>query len=246
MNVSICMAAYNGSLFIRRQIESILEQMNVDDELIVVDDSSKDNTLSIVLSFHDSRIRVECNKLNLGHVQSFSKSIALAKNTYIVFADQDDVWVQGRLDRIKNSMMQTGVGLVTGNSKFINAMDAEIAPPYYSYIAPENSQRHAYNIFGIFIGKSPYYGCNMAINRKLLPIIMPIPSYVQCHDIWIAMAANLMRTNLHLEDVLICRRIHGDNFTNPNRPLFSKLKSRFIFSASLVHLMLRKLRSLLG
>ena len=59
------------------------------------------------------------------------------------------------------------------------------------------------NIFSIFLGKIGYYGCTMLIERELLKIILPIPYLVEAHDLWIALIANITKTNLHSEYISI-------------------------------------------
>ena len=62
MNISVCLASYNGCPFIREQIASILSQLDQDDELIISDDGSSDDTLKVVNNFSDCRIRFIINK----------------------------------------------------------------------------------------------------------------------------------------------------------------------------------------
>lgn len=73
MLVSICMATYNGGKFIREQVDSILNQQFVENkdvelELVVSDDGSTDNTIDILKSYQDQRIKVflHSNKKNIG------------------------------------------------------------------------------------------------------------------------------------------------------------------------------------
>ena len=56
--ISVCIATYNGEKFIREQIDSILRQLSLDDEIIVSDDGSTDDTISIINSIDDKRIRI--------------------------------------------------------------------------------------------------------------------------------------------------------------------------------------------
>ena len=56
--ISVCIATYNGERFIREQIDSILRQLSSDDEIIVSDDESTDDTISIINSIDDKRIRI--------------------------------------------------------------------------------------------------------------------------------------------------------------------------------------------
>lgn len=241
INVSICMATYNGASYLRPQLDSILAQMRDGDELIVLDDASKDETVAFVLGYADARIRVHRNEVNLGHVQTFSKVLGLAQRPYLIMADQDDIWAEGRLEQMRKALAQPGTWLVSGNSKFIDADGREISP-IHSDLDPADSMRHCVNILRIFTGKAFYDGCAMAFRKELAPLVLPIPTYVESHDIWIAMAANLVRANLHLGAVTLYRRVHGANASVVNRPLVQKLWSRVVFLRSLVHLCVRRWR----
>jgi len=239
-NVSICMATFNGARYLREQLASILAQMEEGDELIVVDDASQDGTLDIVRSYRDRRVNVYANEVNLGHVGSFSRALQQSRHPWLVLADQDDIWAEGRLAIMCAALARPGVWLVTGNARFIDAAGAAIAPAYPD-LDPADSTRHGNNILRIFTGRAFYYGCNMAFSRELARLALPIPGYVESHDLWLAMAANLAGANLHLGEVLLYRRIHGGNVTSSTRPLWRKLKSRVIFLRSLLHLAWRRL-----
>ena len=82
----------------------------------------------------------------------------------------------------------------------------------------------------------------MALDQKLLRHILPFPSYIESHDIWIALVANLMRGNLHLDEITLRRRIHDSNVTKKNRSIISKIYSRIIFFVALMHALLRLLK----
>ena len=80
--ISVCMATYNGIIYIKKQISSILKQIDYEDELIIVDDCSNDGTIEYIKSLKDIRIKLFVNELNKGHVYSFNKAMNIAnKNT---------------------------------------------------------------------------------------------------------------------------------------------------------------------
>lgn len=240
MNVSICIATYNGESFIDLQFKSILKQLNKDDEIIVVDDCSSDNTLKIIKSINDSRIKIFINDKNRGHVYTFGRSIELAKNEIIFLSDQDDLWIKGRLNLMKNDLLKSKVMLVSSNTNFIDVNGEEIIHKNDG-VSERNSQNHISNIIDIFKGKGNYYGCAMAFTSKIKKLILPIPSYVESHDLWIALAANISKSNHHCNDVTLNRRIHGSNASVVQRKLIYKLWSRIIFFISIIHLFIRKL-----
>lgn len=239
--ISVCMACYNGELYIREQIASILDQLEAEDELIIVDDASSDDTAVEIQKCSDSRIRYIRNEQNLGVNRSFEKAITMAKNPYLFMADQDDLWTEGRVD-VMLSKLEKGYLLVSGNS---DAMDAQGNQSSYDLgtLKSADSDRYGNNIVKIFMGNAYYYGCAMAFRRELKRVILPFPNFIESHDLWIAMAANLAKNNLHLEEIVLKRRIHGKNASVLQRSLRKKLYSRWIFLKSYFILLWRQLKS---
>lgn len=97
--ISIAMATYNGEKYLRKQIDSILDQTIQDFELIVCDDCSTDTTWNILLMYQlqDSRIKCYRNEENLGFKKNFEKAIGLCSGEYIALSDQDDIWTEKHL-----------------------------------------------------------------------------------------------------------------------------------------------------
>lgn len=241
MDISVCMATYNGEHYIAEQVASILAQLDADDELVVVDDASRDGTVAYMESLGDARVRVARNDRNLGHVQSFAKAVSLARHQYIFMADQDDVWLEGRVAAMRNALEASGAMLVSSDSEFIDGGGKAIAP-LRSGLRARDSADHLGNIVRIFKGTAAYDGCAMAFRRPCLPLLLPFPSYVESHDLWIAMAANLLGANVHLEAPTLRRRVHGRNASIVVRPLREKLWSRFVFLLSFAHIAVRTAR----
>src|SRR3954470_24164691 len=109
IRVSVCLAAHDGAHFVGEQVRSILDQLGPDDELVVVDDASTDGTVGIVESFHDPRIRQHRNGVNVGSVRTFERAMVLARGAYLLLADQDDVWVPGRLEAMVDALRGAAV-----------------------------------------------------------------------------------------------------------------------------------------
>ena len=96
--VSVCMATYNGASFVSAQIESILAQLVDDDELVIVDDASTDDTVAVVESIGDPRIRIIRQNVNQGYVRTFERALREATGDVLLLSDQDDLWLPGRRD----------------------------------------------------------------------------------------------------------------------------------------------------
>jgi glycosyltransferase involved in cell wall biosynthesis len=238
VNISVCIATYNGAHFIKEQIDSIIAQLEEQDEVIIIDDCSKDNTFVILKSFSDSRLKILKNDSNIGVNSTFEKAIILAKNDIIFMSDQDDIWIEGRYALLKNSIIKNNCLLVSANSQFINNTGKPILVKMAS-LSSKNSLRYCKNIFDIFTGTAGYYGCTMVFDKKLREVILPFPKIIESHDLWIAKAANILKSNQHLDTPTLNRRIHGNNASVIKRSTLLKLKSRIIFAISIVILIKR-------
>lgn len=108
--VSIIMGTYNGEKFIREQIASIQQQDVIEWQLLVRDDGSKDATVAIIreLAQQDARIRLISDNLgNLGFNDNFYHLLSQAPSPYIMFCDQDDIWLPAKISRTLDVMRNT-------------------------------------------------------------------------------------------------------------------------------------------
>lgn len=209
LRASVCMATYQGAGFVGEQIESILDQLGDADELVVVDDASTDETATVVSTFaSDPRVRLEQNPHNMGYVRSFERALTLARGDYLFLADQDDVWLAGRLDAMLAALNRSAVAATS-----VSVLGDPSPEPRFR-LREQDSTRHLANIFAIMVGYRPYTGCAMAFRRDIYPSVVPIPSFVyESHDLWLALVANTHRENVHLEAPSVARRLHGANQT---------------------------------
>ena len=99
--VSIITPNYNCEKFIVETIESVINQTYKKWEMIIVDDCSTDNSITIARNYEkkDDRIKVIKNERNMGAALSRNKAIEIAKGEYIAFLDSDDVWQENKLEK---------------------------------------------------------------------------------------------------------------------------------------------------
>lgn len=230
LSVSVCMATYNGERYLLEQIDSILSELREFDELVIVDDCSVDRTFDIVKNLSDSRVRVFRNAVNRGHLASFQKSIVMAKNEVIMLSDQDDIWPEGRLEKMLSFFTSDQVGLVTGKFSSFCGSISQSSDSRLSSICSEDSNRYVKNIINVFLGNVDYYGCCMAMTNRFAKTYLPFPRFIESHDIYYGMVANIKGLNVHSDDVVVFRRIHSNNVTQYDRPLYLRIKSRIVFS----------------
>lgn len=235
--VSVCMATYNGSLYLRDQLESILKQMDASDELVVSDDHSIDDTAAILASYHDVPIKLLTNPGKRGHVRNFAHAIAHATGEFIALSDQDDIWVEGRLQRMLDQLQQMPRNsLVVGD--FTEFDHNGIRPIEFPLGACPPSR--VIQIAGILLGRYKYFGSAFLFRRELTRYVLPIPPYIEAHDIWIAMNAGVRGKIAHLEETTLMRRLHEDNLTPMRRRDLAKvIRSRACYFAGMVQSSLR-------
>ncbi len=119
--VSVCLPAYNGANYLSECIESILSQSYGDFELLIVDDQSTDQTLTIVNDYtrQDRRIRVEMNDHNLGLVGNWNRCLELAQSHWIKFVFQDDLIAPTCLEQLLLVAEEGDVGVACCYRDFI-------------------------------------------------------------------------------------------------------------------------------
>lgn len=97
--VTVLMPVRNGAAHVRAAVDSVLAQTFADFELLVVDDGSTDDTVAILQSVGDPRLRVERNPSNVGVARSLNRGLDLARGAYVARMDADDLSRSDRLQR---------------------------------------------------------------------------------------------------------------------------------------------------
>ena len=228
--ISVCMATYNGALFLREQLDSILLQLGTSDEIIVVDDGSSDTTISILEGYKDTRICIFLNPKNLGAVRTFERAIMLSTGDHIFLSDQDDVWLPGRVAHMGQVLQQPNVALVVSN---YDEIDQAGNPVFRTVQLPQLTDTTATSAtnkrLSIMLGKMNYFGCAMAFTRAFAQQATPFPRRTECHDIWLAILAIRFGGIAHLPEPTLARRLHGSNLSLRKRALWKKLRTRLNF-----------------
>ncbi len=202
--VSVCMTTFNGEKYLKRQLDTILTQLDENDELIISDDSSTDHTVEIIEAYHDSRIRL-LKEGNFHHpIFNMENALKKARGDYIFLADQDDVWLSGRVQKVKEKL-QT-FDLVMCNAFIVDHEEKTLHPSYFEWKGSGN---------GFFknLKKNSFLGSAMAFNRKIATLALPFPKQIAMHDVWMGLLAECSGKVLFLDERLIKYRRHKDNFT---------------------------------
>lgn len=216
--ISIVIATYNGERFIERQINSILNQGFGSLEIIVCDDCSTDNTVKIIRDkYFDQGVKVFQNECNIGVSRSFENGINNSSGDYIFLADQDDYWIetkiQVQLAKMKEMEFLYGIDkpmLVVHDAIIVDGNENVIANSLWelSGASPGNTNLPS------TILRNTYTGCMMLLNRPLLNISLPFPELGIYHDHWLGIVAQSYGKIATVEQPLMYYVRHGENATN--------------------------------
>lgn len=212
------MATYNGQLFIKSQLTSILKQLASEDEVVIVDDVSTDNTLDIIEGFKDTRIRVFRNPGNLGVVKTFENALSKASGDIIYLSDQDDVWLDNKVDKIISVFeANPDITLVLSDAQLIDSNGDLISHSFFSGVGGFRAGA-VRNIVS-----NRYLGCTMAFKRNMLHYFLPIPHDIPMHDMWIGILNNVFGKVSFINEPLIQYRRHSHNATSLKHANFSQM-----------------------
>lgn len=240
--VSVCMATYNGAYFLKEQLDSILTQLADADEVIISDDSSTDDTVAIIQSFKDNRIRLIENQRFRSAVLNFENALNHAIGEYIFLADQDDIWKPEKVAILLRELQS--VDLVVSDCTFIDESGCQIGDSYFS------AYQSGSGIIKNFT-KNTYLGNCMAFRRVVLTKILPFPPQLYkasklslYHDVWIGLIANIWFRVRFVPNKLSAYRRHMANASptemnaKSTNSFAKKLKARYWLATGLVNRLL--------
>lgn len=201
--ISVVLAAYNGGEYIRAQLESVLCQLGEQDEVIISDDNPKGSTAPVIRDYieNDSRIKY-IHGPGKGVIKNFENAVRNASGDYIFFCDQDDIWLDGKVNAVMKEF-EKGALVVMHDAKVVNN-DLEVMQESF-FSSHGSGTGYFKNIL-----KNTYIGCCMAFSAKLKPYVLPFPDKIPMHDQWIGlMGEKAGKVSLINEPYLLYRRHEG-------------------------------------
>jgi glycosyltransferase involved in cell wall biosynthesis len=229
MSISVCMTTYNGEKYIKEQLDSILCQLGEDDEVIISDDSSTDQTVNIIKSYNDKRIKLFEEQKFFSPTYNFENSLKYATKDFIFLSDQDDVWLPAKVATVLKYLKEHD--LVVSDCIVVDEDLKVLDESFFGLVNSGNG------FFKNFV-KNTYIGCCMAFRRSVLEYILPFPSKIAMHDIWIGLSTEMKGTVFFLKEPQILYRRHENTATlsglkSKNNTVF-KLYYRFLLLYQLV------------
>jgi len=218
-HIDILLATYNGERFVEEQIRSLLEQTYPHWRMIIRDDGSTDNTPSIIHRYEqkypDKITVVDDGQTNLGVCRNFAKLLEQSTADYIMFCDQDDVWLPEKVQLTfeKMKIMEGRYGcdlplLVYTDMKVVDENLNSISDSYWKHqaINPKSGR-----LLNRLLVSNAVIGCTMMFNKKLKELSLPLPLKALMHDWWLALVSVAFGKNDYIHQSTTLYRQHRSN-----------------------------------
>jgi glycosyltransferase involved in cell wall biosynthesis len=222
---SIALAAYNGSKYISNQIESILTMLGKNDELVISYDKSSDDTLSIIESFAkiDTRIKIVFDS-GKSVESNFNSAVQACCGEYIFLSDQDDVWIDNKINKMVSFMDSHPNTVVCVCDGYFSDEQLNLNGGIFDGLKTSNSPIRN------FI-KGSYLGCQMMFRASIKTKILPfVEQKTIAHDLWLGVLGAHYGDVSLIKSKLIIHRLHDSNYSNTSKlSFFGVIKNRLIF-----------------
>jgi glycosyltransferase involved in cell wall biosynthesis len=237
--ISIALCTYNGSKYLRGQLDSIINQTYTNIELVVVDDCSTDDTYAIIKEYAalDTRIKGYQNETNLGFNKNFEKALMLTTAQYIAISDQDDIWELHKLQVLKDNIGNNW--LIFSNSAYIdhhNNLTGKYLLQQFEGIT--NSPK----LFMSFILRNFVTGHTTLLCREFIDYILPFPNEGY-YDWWMGFVAAYHQKVTYVDAVLTKYRLHPESVVQQN---INVDDNKFVVKKHLISIHVAQLNAMLG
>lgn len=211
--VTVLLAVYNGSKFIETQLNSLLEQTQKIDQVLIGDDGSTDGSVEIVQQYiakhHlENRWLLQQNEVNRGHAGNFINLCHGAKGEYIFFCDQDDIWMPNKVESMltimeRNQEIQVLYADVINTTCPENKSEEGISSDFDKSIRKISFTAKNYFFKGL--------GCATCVRGSFMKQMLPYWTDGWEHDMFIWACAIMMDSGYRYNYPVIWRRIHKCN-----------------------------------
>ncbi len=224
--IDILMATYNGEKYLAEQLDSIINQTYHNWNLLIRDDNSTDRTLEIIQDYQkkDNRIKLlKDNKGNLGIVKNFEELLKNSESEFIMFSDQDDIWIENKLDaylktaekiKIKGFLLHSDAVLFNKNKSDVSTR---------TFISKKAEKKGLENTFFNYFVQ----GATILISKEIKNFILPFPKEAYLHDRYIHLISELFFERVFINQPLIYYRQHDNNQIGAKNSLKKLLSKRY-------------------
>jgi len=214
---SVAMCTYNGARFVAEQLASVAAQTRPPDELVVCDDRSRDETCALVEEFARRApfpVRLVVNERNLGSTRNFGRAVSLCTGDLIALADQDDVWLPAKLERLEGRLAaRPSAGLVFTDAELV---DERLRPTgrrlweLVEFGPREQRMVRRGRAADLLLPGWHVTGATMAFRARFKELVLDFPEDLPIiHDGWIALLIASVSEVDFLAEPLIRYRQHA-------------------------------------
>jgi glycosyltransferase involved in cell wall biosynthesis len=236
MKVAVAMATFNGARFLEAQLRSIFDQTRLPDEIVISDDGSTDETLKIARSFRQEAKRkgvalsVVSRKGTPGVVANFSHAVDKTSAELIALADQDDVWLPGKIQSLATLLeSDDSLLMVHSDAELVDEAGQPIGMGVLESLRITGGEKHhlmtGHGIRAL-TRRNLVTGSTSMIRRDLVAKAGAIPQG-WLHDEWWALVAAESDGLLLDARVFQSYRQHDDNQVGATQSGWARLKERF-------------------
>jgi len=193
------MCTYNGARFVGEQLASIAAQTRPPDELVVCDDCSTDATIERIREFARTApfpVRVFENEKNIGSTKNFERALELCEGDFIAFADQDDVWLPEKLQRLEEILANESTALAFTDGDVVDESLRPLGQRVWQTIRFGEEEQRLFRegrAFAVLLDHNVATGAAMALKAEFKKLILPFPDDLThdgipvIHDWWTAL-----------------------------------------------------------
>jgi len=191
MKISVALCTYNGEKHIEEQLNSILEQTKLPDEIVICDDGSTDDTVTVirrVLERYTEKLILITNPQNIGYKKNFVQAMSLCSGDIIFLSDQDDVWAKNKIAIVNRTFQDNPRAVLVFHDAIL--VDEQLKLLYNSFWKILEFEPVAFfrQDYGILLEKNVVQGSACAFRKNLFHKALPFP-IVAIHDEWLALVA---------------------------------------------------------
>ncbi len=227
MKVSVALCTYNGQAYLQDQLESYLNQTRTPDEVVVCDDVSTDETITILQEFARSApfpVRIYRNNEQLGYIKNFERAVLLCEGDIIFFSDQDDVWYPQKIELMATALEKSpNVGAAFCDAEIVNN---DLQPTgrtlWQMFRFKKRLQKRVVKgrAREVLIQMDLFWGLTVAFRSRYRNMLIPFYPGTG-HDTWTAMLVTFLSDISIIQKPLVKYRQHSRNMTGVRGKPFS-------------------------
>ncbi|RYE15085.1 MAG: glycosyltransferase [Rickettsiales bacterium] len=217
--ISVALCTYNGEAFLNYQLESIINQSQLVNEIVICDDGSSDLTKEILVTFQKKYpliVKTYFNENSLGVLKNFEKAIKLCSGNIIFLSDQDDLWKYNKVETIlKKFYSDSSIEAIFSNGELINDNGKLISGTLWNTFGFSKVEQESWRnvnkaLIDLIHYRNKITGATLAFKKTLFERCYPFPIFKGLwHDAWIGINASSNHSLSWIDESLIQYRIHS-------------------------------------